>query len=184
MTPTVLALLQEAEGVAPKSPFEPRFGIFFWTILVFVALFFLLRKFAWPAILQATEEREQRIKQALADAERMNAESKAALEEHKKLLAGAKSEAMTLLNDAKIVAQKEREQALAKTRAEQDAILERAKREIQAEKDRAAQDLRREAVDLSLAAASKLIEQRLDNDANRKLVTDYLGTLDIGAKKS
>ena len=177
MTVTLLAILQETARVEPKSPFEPRFGIFFWTILVFAALFLLLRKFAWPAILKLTEEREQHIKQQLADAERMNAEAKAALEEHKKLLAGSKADAMNILNEAKSIAQKEREVAMAKTRAEQEALLERAKRDIQAEKDKAAQDLRREAVDLSLAAASKLIEQKLDNDANRKIVTDYLGTL-------
>lgn len=177
MNVTLLAILQETARAEPKSPFEPRFGIFFWTLLVFAALFFLLRKFAWPMILQLTEEREAHIKQQLAEAERMNAEAKAALEEHKKLLAGSKADAVALINEAKSVAQKEREVAMAKTRAEQEALLERAKRDIQAEKDKAAQDLRREAVDLSLAAASKLIEQKLDNDANRKIVTDYLGTL-------
>ena len=177
MTVTVLALLQEAARVEPKSPFEPRFGIFFWTLVVFVALFFLLRKFAWPEILKATEEREEHIKQQLAEAERMNAEAKAALEEHKKLLAGSKAEAQSLLNEARSFAQKEREAAVTKARAEQDQMLERAKRDIQAERDAAAAELRKEVVELSLAAATRLIEQKLDSDANRKIVTDYLGTL-------
>ena len=177
MTLTLLAILQEAGRVEPKSPFEPRFGIFFWTILVFAALFFLLRKFAWPELLKLAEEREAHIKEQLAEAERMNAEAKSALEEHKKLLAGAKADAQNIMNEAKSLAAKEREQAIAKTRAEQEALLERARRDIQGEKEKASQDLRREAVELSLAAASRLIEQKLDNEANRKIVSDYLGTL-------
>ena len=163
------------------SPFEVNAGLFIWTWVVFIALFFALKKFAWPSILKMTEERERKIKHQLEEAERMNAEAKAALEEHKKLLAGAKSQATTLLNEAKQVAQQERDVLLHKTREEQDQMLDRAKREIQAERERAVQDLRRDAVDLSLAAASKLIEQRLDNDSNRKLVSDYLGS--IGSKR-
>jgi F-type H+-transporting ATPase subunit b len=178
MTVTLLALLQEGAARAePNSPFEPRFGIFVWTLLVFVLLYVLLQWKAWPFILKATEEREAHIKEQLAAAERMNAEAKAALEEHKKLLAGAKADAQHLIAEAKSYAQKEREAALVKARAEQDQMLERARRDIQSEKEKASADLRKEAVELSLAAASRLIEQKLDNEANRKIVTDYLGTL-------
>lgn len=180
MLPVLLALLQQAERVEPKSPFEPRFGIFIWTLVVFVALYLVLHKWVWPEILKLTEQREAHIKQQIAEAERLNGEARTLLEEHKKLLAGAKADAQALLNDARTVSQKEREQAMAKTKAEQDQLLERARRDIQAERDKAAQDLRREAVDLSLAAASRLIEQKLDNEANRKIVSDYLGTLGKG----
>jgi len=183
MTNLILALVaavQEDHAAGPASPFEVNFGLFFWTWVVFIALFFVLKKFAWPAILRATEERERRIKAQLAEAQRQNAEARAALEEHRKLLAGAKDEAHTMINEAKAVAQKEREALLARTRQEQEQMLERAKREIDVERDRAVAELRREAVDLSLAAASRLIEQRLDDDANRKLVTEFLSSLGKG----
>jgi F-type H+-transporting ATPase subunit b len=65
-----------------------------------------------------------------------------------------------------------------KTKQEQDELLQRARREIGAERDRAIADLRREAVDLSLAAASKLIGERLSSDTDRKIVSDYLASLD------
>lgn len=175
-----LLALQEGEHAAagaPTSPFDVNFGLFFWTWLVFAALLVLLWKFAWPPILRATEERERRIKRQLEEAERMNAEAKAALEEHQRLLAGAKGQAQALLAEAKVVAQQERETLLHKTREEQEQMLERAKREIDAERERAITALRREAVDLSLAAASKLIQERLDDEANRKLVTEYLNAL-------
>ena len=63
------------------------------------------------------------------------------------------------------------------TKAEQDELLARARREIAAERDRAIGELRSEAVDLSLAAASKLVGERLDSEADRKLVTSYLASL-------
>jgi F-type H+-transporting ATPase subunit b len=175
--PALAAAVQEHAAEGPASPFEVNFGLFFWTWVVFIALFFALKKFAWPAILKATEERERRIKTQLDESERMNAEARAALEEHRKLLAGARDEARALINEAKTVAHKEREALLARTRTEQEQMLERAKREIDAERERAVAELRREAVDISLAAASRLVEQRLDNDANRRLVTEFLTSL-------
>jgi F-type H+-transporting ATPase subunit b len=159
------------------GPFTVNLGLMLWTWLVFIALFLLLRRFAWPAILSATEAREKRIAAQLAETERMNADARAALEEHKKLLAGSREEALVILAEAKSRAEKEHQHILEKARAEQEEVLDRAKREIEAERDRAITELRKEAVDLSLAAAERLIEQRLDDTANRKLVTDFLATL-------
>ena len=68
--------------------------------------------------------------------------------------------------------------AMEKTKQEQEELLARARREIASERDRAVAELRREAVDLSLAAASKLIGKRLDSETDRKIVIDYLATLD------
>jgi F-type H+-transporting ATPase subunit b len=183
---TLLAVLQEhgaaeshaSEGFA--SPFEVNFGLFFWTWLVFIALFLLLKKFAWPPIVRLTEERERNIQRQLDDAERANAEAKEMLEQQRQLLASSKEEARALMAEAKVHAGKEREQLLAKTREEQDAILERAKREIETERERALAILRKETVDLSLAAASKLIQARLDAESDRKIVEDYLGALGGG----
>ncbi len=173
-------MLAAAQEAAPgfSSPFEVNFGLFFWTWLVFIMLFFVLKRYAWPAILRATEERERKIALQLAEAERLNAEARATLEEHQRLLSGARHEAHQLLQDAKSAAEKEREVLLGRTRDEQEHVLERAKQEIAAERDRAMGDLRREAVDLSLAAASKLIEVRLDDAADRQLVERYLASLE------
>lgn len=176
--PYLMPLLAAAEGSEGfASPFEVNFGMFFWTWVIFIALFLVLRRFAWPAILAATEAREQKIANQLSEAERLNTEAKAALEEHRKLLQGARQEAHDLVAEARGVAEKEREGLLAKARAEQEQILERAKREIATERERAVAELRREAVEVSLAAASKLINERLTAEADRKLVTDYLASI-------
>lgn len=176
----LFAVLQESHGSAEgfDSPFEVNFGLFFWTWVVFIVLFFVLKKFAWPPIVRLTEEREQTIKRQLDQAEQMNSDAKAALEEHKELLASAKDEAQKLIAEAKSFAETERDRLLAKTREEQEDMLERAKLEIAAERERAVAQLRREAVDLSLAAASKLIQQRLESEADRKIVEEYLNTLE------
>jgi F-type H+-transporting ATPase subunit b len=154
-----------------------EFGLFFWTWLVFLVLLYALYKFAYPAILSATEERELRIAGQLADAERLNAEALALLAEQQKLSAEARGAAQAMLADARSAAENERAVTLEKAQHEQEALLDRARREIAAEKDRAIALLRQEAVDLSLAAASKLIGQRLDESADRKLVEEYLATL-------
>lgn len=164
------------------GPFALEPGLIIWTWIVFLSLFFLLRKYAWPSIVRLTEEREKKIAHQLEEAEKANTEAKAALEEHRRLLAGGKEEAQALINEAKGVAQKEREHLLAKTHDEQAQMLERAKREIQAERERAIGDLRREAVEISLAAAAKLIGQRLDSTADRKIVEEYIGSLGSDAR--
>jgi len=176
MTMPVLALLRAAEG-GPTSPFEVNFGLFFWTWLVFLVLLGVLYKFAYPAILGATEAREKRIADQLGEAERLNAEARTLLAEQQKLSAESRSAAQAMLADARGAAEKERAATLEKAQHEQEALMDRARREIAAEKDRAIALLRQEAVDLSLAAASKLIGQRLDGPGDRKLVEEYLATL-------
>jgi F-type H+-transporting ATPase subunit b len=174
----VLVVIAEETGGGLGGPFAIEPGLVIWTWVVFIALFFLLRKYAWPPIVRLTEERERTIAKQIEAAEQANTDAKAALEEHHKLLAGAKEEAHALINEAKGIAQKEREQLLARAQDEQARILERAKREIDAERERAVGDLRREAVELSLAAASKLISQRLDSETDRKIVEEYIGSLE------
>ncbi len=176
----LLALLQE-EHVA--SPFDINGGVIIWTVVIFVILLALLWRLGYPALLKMVEERERRIQKQLEDAERANAEAQRLLEEHKKQIAAARNEAQEILAKAKSVSEKERATLLAKAREEYDALLNRARKDIDAEKDKAIQALRREAVDLSIAAASRVIEANLDTDANRKLVTEFLESLGKAEKK-
>jgi len=89
-----------------------------------------------------------------------------------------------VLAKAKALADKERETLLAKARQEYEQLLERARHEIAAEKQKAIVELRREAVDLSIAAASKLLQAQLDSETNRKLVLEYLAQLEVGGGAS
>ena len=161
-----------------RDPSGENTGLIFWTVLIFLLLLAILWKAAWPAILKSVEEREQRIQKQLDEAERARAEATKLLEEHKRVTATARADAQELVAKAKALAQKEREGLLAKAREEQDQMLERARREIDAEKDKAILALRKEAVDLSIAAASRLIEKNLDTAANKQLVLDYLKSIE------
>jgi len=179
---TLLLLPQAAEHAAegPSGPFALEPGLIIWTWLVFGVLLFLMWKFALPPIVRLTEDRERKIKAELEGAERRHAEAKATLEEHKKLLASAREQSHALLAEAKAVAERERETLLARARQEQEQILERAKREIGFERDRARMQLRREVVDLSLAAAAKLLEVKVDSEADRQLVSEFLESAERG----
>jgi F-type H+-transporting ATPase subunit b len=168
---------QEAAAEAP-GPLVVNGGLMIWTLVIFIILLLVLRRFAWPVILGAVVAREKALEEQIAAAERNRAESAQLLEEHKKLLAEARTSAHALMVEAKGMAEKERAVALERTKQEQEELLARARREITEERDRAVQELRREAVDLSLAAAAKLIGQRLDSDTDKALVLNYLSTLE------
>jgi F-type H+-transporting ATPase subunit b len=176
MLPPSLAAQDEH---AARGPLTVEFGLMFWTVVVFVLLLLILRKFAWPALLGAVEARERALTEMLAEAERNRAESARLLAEHERLIAEGRTSAHTVLMEARALAEKERALSIEKTRQEQEEILARALRDIAGERDRAVEDLRREAVDLSLAAASRLVGQRLDSDADRKIVQEYLSGLDL-----
>jgi F-type H+-transporting ATPase subunit b len=185
--PLLLALLQEggheASGGAAGGPFSINPGLIIWTLVVFGILLVLLWRFAFPSIVKSVEERERRIQKQLEEAERANAEAQRLLEEHKKQIAAARTEAQDILSKAKSIAQKERETLLAKAREEYEALLVRARKDIDAEKEKAILALRQEAVELSIAAASRVIEANLDTEANRRLVTEFLESLEKEKKK-
>jgi len=175
----LLALLALSEGAGKDmGPFKVEGGLSLWTWIVFITLFLVLKKYAWPAILKSAEEREQTIQRQLSEAERLNAEAKALMLQQEKAMAESRTAAQALLAEAKNQADRERSVAVEKTKAEQEELLARARREIAAERERAVADLRREAVDLSLAAASRLVGERLDADADRRLVEGYLTSLE------
>lgn len=172
--------LSASEGAGSGGLLTVDGGLMFWTLVVFGLLFLILKKSAWPVILGAVEERERSIRAMLEEAARLAAEAKADLAKQQQALADANARAATILAEAKAAAEKERGLSIEKTRAEAEELLARARREIGAEKDRASAELRREAVDLALAAAGKLIGQRLESDEDKKIVTEYLATVGTG----
>jgi F-type H+-transporting ATPase subunit b len=172
----MVALIQQEH--AARGPLDVEPGLMIWTVVVFVALLLILRKFAWPALLGAVEARERALEEQLAEAERNRAEAARLLAQHEKLIAEGRASAHALLAEARAAAEKERALAMEKTRQEQEELLERARRDIAGERDRAVADLRREAVDLSLAAASKLLGERLNSENDRRVVQEYLSSLE------
>lgn len=171
------AAAAEAEG-AGRGPFAINPGLMIWTLVIFGLLLLILAKTAWPAILKAVEEREQRIQAQLDAAEQANAEAQRLLAVYQQQVAAAREEAQAMVAAARHTGEKLREELVAKGRQEQEELLVRARREIGLERDKAVAELRREAIELSIAAASKVLERNLDNETDRRLVQDYLTSLD------
>lgn len=170
----LLAAAQEEGG---GGPFSINPGLAIWTLLIFGLLLVILAKTAWPAILKAVEEREQRIQGQLDAAAKANAEAQRLLSEYQAQVASARNEAQEIVAGGRQAGEKLREEIVAKGRVEQEELLARARREIEIERDRALTALRHEAVELSIAAASKVIGKNLDNEADRRLVQDYLNAM-------
>jgi F-type H+-transporting ATPase subunit b len=170
------ALLAQEHGAAPEGGglMSLQINLMFWTLVIFLILFFLLRRYAFPPIFRAVEARERALEEAIEGAKRDRDEAARLLEEHRRQIENARGEAQRFIAEGRQTAEKMRAELLEQARREQQEILERARREIESERDRAIAELRREAVDLAIAGASKVIEQNLDNSSNRRLVETFL----------
>lgn len=171
------AAADPAAAHAAATPFTINGGLILWTLVIFALLMFILAKTAWPAILKTIEDREARIRAQLEAADKANADAQKILAEYQQQVANARNEAQDIVAQSRQAGEKLRDELVSKGRQEQEELLERARREIALERDRALAELRREAVELSLAAASKVIEKNMDSEADRRLVQDYLASL-------
>jgi F-type H+-transporting ATPase subunit b len=166
-----------AAGTEP-SIFGINAGVSFWTLVIFILLSVVLYKFAYPHILGYAAAREQRIQETLDDARRQREESEQLLEQQRQELLTARQEAQAMIAEGKQAAERVRDDMLARAKAEQEELVARARQDIERDRQKAIESLRREAVDLALAAAGKLIGQRVDAPEDRRLVTEYLKSVD------
>jgi F-type H+-transporting ATPase subunit b len=155
----------------------PNGGLMVWTLVIFLVLLFVLSKYAFRPITAAVAAREKSLEDALEQAKTDRAEAAAHLAEQRQLLERAHGDAQRLIAEARTTGDTVRQQLLAQTHTQQQELLERARKEIDDERMRAIADLRREAVDLAILGAGKVIEKNLDDATNRKLVDEFLAGL-------
>jgi F-type H+-transporting ATPase subunit b len=175
-------LAQEQEVHEPVNLLSPNTGLMFWTLVIFIVLLVILSKFAFKPLTAAVEAREKRLEAAIKEAEENRLKASALLAEQTKALDAARAEAQRLIAESRVTGEKLRNELLEQTKHQQHELLERARAEIDTERKRAIADLRREAVELALAGASKVIERNLDDQTNRKLVESFLATVPAGTK--
>lgn len=176
-TSPLAVLAQEAEHGAQGGGgglFDINVGLSAWTLIVFGALVLVLGRYAWGPILAAVEAREKRIQDALDEAARRNDKAAMLLEEHRQQLAEARRRANDLLAEARAAGDRARKEMEERARAEAQGIIERARGEIERERDVALEILRKESVDLALAAASRLLQESVDQPKDRQIVERYL----------
>jgi F-type H+-transporting ATPase subunit b len=167
-------------GEGGGGVYDINVGLSFWTLLVFAALVFLLRKLAWGPILKLVDAREKGIQSAIDQAAAQNAEAAKLLEEHRAQIADARRQASELIAEGRAAGETVRKSIEEKARVEAQAMVDRARGEIERERDAALQMIRKESVDLALAAASRLMQQNLDQPKDRALVERYLAEMSEG----
>ncbi|MCK5650367.1 MAG: F0F1 ATP synthase subunit B [Gemmatimonadetes bacterium] len=157
--------------------FDINAGLSFWTIVIFLSLLFVLWKFAWGPILAAVDAREEAIQKALDEAKERQEEAERLLAEHREQLADARRQAQEIVAEGRSAGDTVRKEIEEKAREEGQSLISRARQEIGREKDAALDSLRRESVELALAAAARLIAEKVDSEKDHELVMDYLDKL-------
>ena len=160
--------------------FDLNLGLSVWTTLVFLTLLGILWKFAWGPILGAVQAREDGIQDTLDQAANEREEAAKLLAEHRQQMADARRQAQHVIAEGKEAGERVRKDIEEKARAEGDAMIERARESIEREKDAALDELRKESVDLALAAAAKLVQESLDEKKDRELVMGFIEELSGG----
>jgi F-type H+-transporting ATPase subunit b len=153
---------------------QPDPGLFIWTIVTFLVLLALLAKFAWRPLLQALETRQQGIRKSLDDAQHAKQELERLNAESAQIVARARVEADAIISQSRSDGERLRGEIRQKARAEADNIVKNAERQIQLETTRALEQIRHEAVELSVTIASKILQRNLSKADNERLIDEAL----------
>jgi F-type H+-transporting ATPase subunit b len=153
---------------------QPNVGLAVWTIVTFVIVLLVLRRYAWKPILTSMEAREAGIRRLIDDAEAARVEADRLLEEYNRRLAEAREEGRRVVAEAKEAAERVRAETLDRARAEAEAIVARTGTEIDLERKKALAEIRTRAVDLAIRAAERVLEESLDDQRHRRVAEEYL----------
>ena len=143
-------------------------GLFFWQTILFIALIFLLRKFAWKPILNAVIEREEKIEGALKAAEEAENKMKELSANNEKILADARVERENILKDGRSIKEKMIADAKSQASAEAEKIITSAKEQINIEKMKAMTEIKNQVADISIEMAEKILRTELKDTKNQK----------------
>ncbi|EGL81796.1 ATP synthase F0, B subunit [Caldalkalibacillus thermarum TA2.A1] len=158
-----------------------RWGDMLFSLLMFIILFLLLRKYAFGPLMNVMEKRANQIEKDLEEAKRNRAEAEKLLAEQRANLEQAKKDAKTILENARNTSEKQAEEIIRAAKAEVDQYKSVARKEIEREKEKAVEALRKEMGQLSVLLASKVIEKELDPKQQQQLIDDFLK--EVGTKK-
>ncbi|WP_419494731.1 F0F1 ATP synthase subunit B [Chryseobacterium bernardetii] len=154
---------------------EPGIGLLFWMTLTFVILLFLLAKFAWKPIVNAVNEREASIVDALNQAKLAKKEMEDLKADNERIIREAKIERDAILKEAREIKDRIVGEAKDVAKAEGDKLIEAAKQTINAEKNAAMADIKTQIGALSVNIAESILKQKLDNtEAQNELVQNYI----------
>jgi len=162
---------EESGGIAAILP---NMTEFIPMLIAFIILAVVLWKFGWPLFDGMLKKREETIKEALEKSEAARVESEQLLEEYKRQLADAKSQAAQIVADAKKTGDAVKADIEGKAQAEATAMIDKARQAIETEKKAAIADLQNSVADISVAVAARLVGEDLSDDEHRKIIERYV----------
>ena len=174
-------LAQEAQEESSGGLIDVVPGLMIWTLICFAITFFVLKRFAFGPIQKTIDERRDRIRKAVEEADNARAEARDLLEQHKQLIGQAKGEAGAILAEARKVADSQRERAKEEVEADRQRRLEETRRQIDAETKRSLDLIRSEVADLTLVATARVTGKVLDAEDQRRLIDEAIAELDFSA---
>jgi F-type H+-transporting ATPase subunit b len=172
---SVLAAAEATGGLQDLLKLEP--ALLGATIIVFILFALVLGKFAWKPLLAVVDDREKTIREQVESAERAANEGRELLAKHQELLKNAGREREEILGRAVKEAEVLHGELVGKARAEAEVVVARAREQMLREKDQAIAELRVQVADLAVEAASRIVRSSLSEDAQRRLVDDYIRSL-------
>ena len=156
-------------------------GLMIWTLVFFFITFYVLKRYAFGPIQKLIDERRERIRQALEEADHARGEARKLLEEHRKLIAQAKSEAEGILAETRRVAEANERRMREETEADRQRRIEETRRQVESETRRALEQIRTEVAELTVVATAKVTRGALDPQAHRQLIDSAISELDFSA---
>ena len=165
--------------VAANPLIEVRLGLMVWTIVCFGITFFVLKRFAFGQIQRVIDERRERIRRSIEEAEKARREARRLLEEHRALIGEARGQAEQILSEARKVAESMARRVKEETEADRQRRLEETKRQIEAETQRALEQIRTEVAELTLIATTKVTGKVLEDADHKRLIDDAIRDLDF-----
>ncbi|MCC5464225.1 F0F1 ATP synthase subunit B [Pelosinus baikalensis] len=147
-------------------------------IVNFLLLVVILAKFAYKPLMQGLADRQQKIADAIDTAERDRREAEQLKLEYKQHLVEARAKAQAIVETAEKLAEENKEEILKSARAESAHILQKAQEEVMRERELALAQLRSEVVAMSMAAATKIVKEKMDTELNASIVSDFIEKLD------
>jgi F-type H+-transporting ATPase subunit b len=152
-----------------------------WTLICFAITFYVLKRFAFSRIQQGIDERRERIRKTVEEADHARSEARELLEQHRALIAQAKHEAAEILADARKIGDAQIERVREESEAERQRRLDEIERQVEAETKRSLEAIREEVAELTLRATARLTGKVLDAEDQRRLINETIAELDFSA---
>ena len=180
----ILVLAQaEANGEEEGGAFlvEPGLGLMIWTLIAFLATYFILKKFAFPRIQSALEKRANAVAESIDAAHRTREEADVLLHEYRERLREAREQAEDIVARARQASERFQDESKGEAKRQREEMIEQTRRDIEQETRRALGEIRREVADLTIAATEKVMRKSLDADDQKRLVEEALQEVDFSA---